>query len=265
MTREELQNFINDNDEHIELEYKLKPNFDDIETAINHITKRIYFKILKAIYALANTKGGVLYIGIGEDKKNRKRTIVGVDDCDQKQIDSIFKKIHPKITIKKEFIKLEPEKREVIKITVDKLKLYDKPQLLNGVLYIRKKINEKDAETKTATTEEWIKIYFESYPYWLDSVRDNIYKVKNEQDNFVVKQFITGLKGHIKRFANENDITDKEIIKNAEKILDNIQTGISEIKLLKATPEAKQEKPVDIDKAIDDFIKTYKAIIDMGV
>ena len=73
MTREELQNFINDNDEHIELEYKLRLNFDDIKKAIDHITKRIHFNILKAIYALANTKGGVLYIGIGEPKDGDKK------------------------------------------------------------------------------------------------------------------------------------------------------------------------------------------------
>ena len=64
MTEKELLAFIENpnNKESNTLEYKLKPNFNEIEQSIKEIPKRMHFNILKTIYAFANTIGGDLYI-----------------------------------------------------------------------------------------------------------------------------------------------------------------------------------------------------------
>ena len=268
MTKKELQSFIESNKERKDLEYKLKPNFNEIKNTIEHLTKRMHFNILKTIYAFANTEGGTLFIGISEDKekstKKWERTIVGVDNCDQELIKSLCKRISKKITIKKEeIIKLKEEKREVIKIVVNKLKMYDKPQLLDGILYFR----DNDS-TKSATEDDWRKILYieeQFYLYYLEGVRDNLYKIRKDQDTFMAKQFITGLKQHIEKFANENQITDNDLIKKLKKLLNKIQSGITKATNLKSTIDAPMEQHINIDKDIEDFVKTYKTIIEIGV
>ena len=66
MTEEGLKTFIenSENKENQTLEYKLKPNFSEIKETFDHIKSRVHFKILKTIYAFANTVGGELYRGI---------------------------------------------------------------------------------------------------------------------------------------------------------------------------------------------------------
>ena len=123
MEEKELRDFIKNNEENITLEYKLKPNFNEIKEGIDAIKKRMHFKILRTIYAFANTEGGDIYIGI----KDKKRTIEGVDDCDIKLVEKqILSKMDRIIKIEKEHFKLK-NNRVVIKIKVNKLNLWDKP------------------------------------------------------------------------------------------------------------------------------------------
>ena len=264
MTEQELQNFIENNNECIDLEYKLKPNFNEIKKALTHLSKRMHFNILKTIYAFANTEGGTLFIGIKEDNGTKKPIKVGVDNCDEKLIDSILKQVSKKINLKKKKpIKIKSQKRVVIKIVVYKLKLYDNPQLLDGILYLR-----DDNSTKSATADDWRKICIEKqfYLYDLNIVRDNLHKIK-KQDSFIAGQFITGLIQHIKKFAKENKIPDdNETIKKSKELLNTIQKGITarEITNLKFATGKLAGPEQDINKAIDDFIKTYEIIIKMG-
>jgi len=58
---DELHAFIEKYNESLTLEYKLRPNFHDIKESIEAIKKRMHFKILRTIYAFANTEGGELY------------------------------------------------------------------------------------------------------------------------------------------------------------------------------------------------------------
>ena len=91
MTEEKLKAFVEnpENKEGQTLEYKLKPNFCEIKETFDHIKDRVHFKILKTIYAFANTKGGELYIGVGD-----KKEIIGIDSFDKKIVeDTILKKV----------------------------------------------------------------------------------------------------------------------------------------------------------------------------
>lgn len=278
MTRQELQDFIDKNNESTRLEYKLKPNFSNIKKVMEHISKRMewmHFNILKTIYAFANTKGGDLYIGIGEyeyedkdeSKKKKKQTIVGVDAGDLSLIESVLNKKSPKITIIKKTIPLTEEKRDVIKITVKELERYDKPQLLDGVLYVRR----DDESHPIQSFEDQLKIYKKEqfYLFLLKGLEANLHGIKDTSNNFMVKQFIDGLKHHIRQFANQNKITNPEIMNEAENLLNKIQKRIIKSKSLKTkspieAPDNVGQKK-SIDESINDFMKTYKAIIKLGV
>ena len=56
---------------------------------ITEIQDKMHFKILKTIYAFANTKGGDLYVGI----ENKKQSIEGIDSCDKKIVERILKQV----------------------------------------------------------------------------------------------------------------------------------------------------------------------------
>ncbi len=107
MTEIELRKFVNKNNEGQNLEYKLKSNFNEIKEMIEHIKERMHFKILKTVYAFANTEGGTLYVGIEEKKiskseseNRREKVVVGIDEYDKKVVEAILNKVTPKITKK---------------------------------------------------------------------------------------------------------------------------------------------------------------------
>ena len=271
MAEEKLQHFINENPESYKLEYKLKPNFSEIKEVMKHIDKRMewmHFNILKTIYAFANTKGGDLYLGIDEDDKGEKRTVVGLADYDLKLIKNVIKKVTQTITKNMEIIPLKEEKRSVVKITVKELDSYDKPQILDGVLYVRRNDQNYPIQSFEKSLGMYKKEQF--YLFLLKGIEKNIHDMVNTQDTFMIKQFFDGLKYHIKQFARGYQITDVQLIQKAEDILNEIQKAIevsksAKTKLLLDIPDISVQKKLNIDKSIDDFIKMYKIIVRMGV
>ena len=271
MTEAELQNFVDEHKEGTKVEYKLKPNFNDTRDIIEYVRKKRHFNILKTIYAFANTDGGTLYIGVGEPQDDnmtrKKRVVVGVDDCDMKLIEGILTRVDKKITRNTEIVQLE-NKRKVMKIIVEKLKSYDKPLHLDGVFYFRKNDSTHVVKFFAEAVPMYKKDQF--YLFLLKGVESNLCTIKEEEDNFMIKQFIDGLKNHIKLFANTHNITDKETINKAEQLLDEIQKEIKKtrqdrIKSLTDVPDISTHREINIDELIDKFIQTYKIIIEMGV
>ena len=268
MTEEELQTFIQTNNtESQSLEYKIKPNFNDIQEAIKHITKRMHFNILKTIYAFANTKGGDLYIGIRENKKAKKMEAVGLNTEDVGLIKSIMGKVNPKVVKKTEFIELKTKDREVIKITVSELKLYDKPQLLDGILYYR----EGDQTKTLKNFENSPKIYQNQqfYLFLLEGIKNNFQEFQKklsseikDDKSFTHDQFIKGLKSHINKFAIDNNIKDHDKIKKAKNLLDNIQKAINSKQSI-SIDDILKKPPENTKKLINNFIEIYKSIIDL--
>ena len=269
ITEEELRNFIKNNqNENQTLEYKLKPNFNEIKEVMEHIKERMHFKILTTIYAFANTEGGDLYVGIGEknisessEEYKKGKIVVGVDECDEKTIKRILEQVTPKITKNGEKIPLKEEKRHAIKISVDELKLYEKPQLLNGVLFWRENDNTKVVKS----FEDASKIYRREqfYGFLLKGIKENLYKIAKEKNSFISDQFIAGLKEHIIIFTKDNKVTDRDIVEKAIQQLGQIHEVITE---RRSQLFVAQAQPVyDINKLISDFISTYKAIIRLGV
>ena len=251
MTEEELLSFVKkpNNKENLVLEYKLKPNFNEINKNIKEIQKRMHFNILKTIYAFANTKGGELYIGIGD----KKQTLEGVDECDKE----ILNKIDTSIKKEKEIIKLK-NGRVVIKITVYPLKIYDKPLFVDGILYVR----EDDTTKAKKSFGDYLALYTDKQLYmcYVRGIKSNLKKLKEQKKQFELDQFIEGLKVHIKSMIEENKIKDEEVLKKAEDLLDNIRQKV--IDSIKKPKEASLiTSPLDLDLLIDKFIKVYKKII----
>ena len=270
MTEIELQKFVSEHDEGLKLEYKLKPNFNEIKEMIGHLNERMHFKILATIYAFANTGGGDLYVGIGEknisensSEYKKEKIVIGVDEYDEKIIKRILEKVTPKITKQYKIIQLKKEKRNVIKISVNELKLYEKPQLLDGILYYRKNCHTKTVKSFEDVSNIYKKEQF--YRFLLNGIERNLKKIKEEVDQFVIDQFIEGLKTHISEFAKKNKIIDFETVKNAESKLKDIQEAIIEKKSqsgrLPGGISPNKIKLIDIDRHINDFIETYKTII----
>ncbi len=276
MTEKELQDFIKDNPSESEtLEYKLKPNFNEIKSTMEHLLKRMHFKILQTIYAFANTNGGQLYIGI-DDKKE----IIGLDKVDEtmilgpdkKAFKGMISKINKAISFKPNEIPLEKKDRKVIIITVEPLKLYDKPQLLDGVFYFRK----NDSTMTADKTDSWKRIYenHQLYFYALEAIKNNLNKIIDRKSDFkdtsVADHFIEGLKVYIDDFAKKYYITtEKEIINKSKSLLEKIQ-GLLHKKINKSQPHENSIKSLSSStekekQLIDDFINTYKQIIELGV
>ena len=275
ITEEELRNLIKNNqNEDQTLEYKLKPNFNEIKEVTEHIKERMHFKILTTIYAFANTEGGDLYVGIGEKNISesgkeckKEKIVVGVDECDEKTIKRILEQVTPKITKEGEMIQLKEEKRHVIKISVDKLNLFEKPQLLDGIAYYR-----DGDQTKTVKSfEDAPKIYQKElyYGFLLKGAERNLKQIKDERNSSVVNSFIEGLKYHINEFVRKNKIADHELVSNAEKQLEFIKGEL----MKKNTQRSNLFKGVSSDEIqytninthISDFINTYKQIIQSEV
>ena len=259
MTETELLTFINNpnNKESETLEYKLKPNFNEIRKSIGEIQNRMHFNILKTIYAFANTKGGELYIGI----ENNEQSIEGIDNCDKKIVEqTILQQVDPIIKKEKKNIQLK-NGRVVIKIQIYPLKIYDKPLFVDGILYVRENNTTKKADKS-----------FKNYPsfyedkqlymcYW-GGIESNLKKLA-EQNNFEVQQFIKGLKTHIKSFIEQNQITGYEnALSEAEDLLDKIERKIVDPK--SQPTDTLPAISSDLGSLIDQFIGIYKNIISKG-
>ena len=257
MTETELLTFINNpsNKENETLEYKLKPNFNEIESSIKAITNRMHFNILKTIYAFANTEGGELYIGVTDEKH-----IEGIDEPDKNIVtEKIWEKVDQSIKKEKEIIKLK-NGRVVIKIKVFSLKIYDKPLFVDGVLYVR----ENNRTKKVSSFKNYLSLYEDRQLYmcYVRGIENNLKKLA-EQNDFEVQQFIKGLKAHIKSFIEQNRITGYEnTLSEAEDLLDTIgqKTVDSENQSTDTLPDI----PSDLDSLIDKFIGIYKNIISKG-
>ena len=262
MTEEDLNEFIKYNEESETLEYKLKPNFNEIDKSIKKIQKRMHFNILKTIYAFANTEGGELYIGVDEDRgADIPYKAEGMNSCDKKIVEqTILKPLQSSIIkTEKEDIQLE-NGRVVIKINVDKLQLYEKPIFLDGILYVRK---GKSTE-KVSSFNDYLQLYKDKQLYmcYEKGIKSNLKKLAEQDKNFEIKQFIEGLKIHIKSFIENNQITGYEqalnkvesLLRDIEQKLNNQASNIVD----------SQDKLPSLDSLIEDFIKTYKAIISKG-
>ena len=292
MTEKELCDFIENpqNKESETLEYKLKPNFNEIDQIIKEIKEKACFNILKTIYAFANAKGGDLYIGIKEIKesgtqnskqKQGKRRIEGLDDSDKNIVEKkILNQVSPIIKTKKEKINLE-NGRIVIKIKVYPLKLYEKPLFADGILYVR----ASDTTRAIKTYEDYLSLYENKqlYMFYEKGIKSNLKKLTGKRSHFEVQQFIEGLKMHVRFFINNNKITGCEkALEDVESLLDQMQQEAARLMNVKArlkpaalpTDQIKQE-PVnskddlqyshsDLDSLIDKFIKIYKNIVSKG-
>lgn len=265
MKEEEPLNFIKNHKENVNLEYKLKPNFNEIQNNIKEITNRMHFNILKTIYAFANTEGGELYVGI-EDKNSivksvgdtdRKR-VEGLDHCDIEIIEQILKQVNPIIKVeKKERIKLK-NGRIVIKIQVNKLNVWDKPLFVDGILYVR----EGNKTKKINSFKSHPLIYEDKQLYMCiaEGIKSNLKKL-NQSENFDAQQFIEGLKLHMKYFIKKNKLRGyEEALIKAEDLLDKIRQKIIDQKS-KSKEASPITSPLDLDLLINEFIKVYKNII----
>ncbi len=253
MTEKKLLAFIQEHKESEILEYKLKPNFNEIQENIKEIQKRMHFNILKAIYAFANSNGGDLYIGV-EDKK---RSIEGIDSCDKKRIEKILEQVNPKITKEEEIISLK-NGRVVIKIKVDPLKIYDKPLFLDGILCFR----ENDTTACNKSLGDYLSLYEDRQLYmcFTEGIKSNFKQLKKKREPFELNQFIKGLKTHIKSLIAKKQITGWErALKEIEDLLDKIkQKGYDP----KDPSQGASQKPLlDFDSLLDKFIELYKKII----
>ncbi len=269
MTEKDLRDFIDQHHPESEtLEYKSKPNVNVIKKIIKHIQKRMHYNIVKSIFAFANTNGGHLYIGIRENKKKEKLEIVGVDKEDENIIKDMLKRVATIISYTKEIIKLKKLERNIIHITVQPLKLYDKPQLLNGVLYFR-----DGNKTELVKRDGWKELYEKKqlYFYVLEGIKNNLNKIiqGDFKDIFVTDNFITGLKEHINSFNKKDKVIDKKAINKAINKAILLLNKIKDVSNKQV--ENKYQLPKDVKEKqpqkqlIDDFIKTYKQIMDLGV
>ncbi len=134
---------------------------------------------------------------------------------------------------------------------------------MDGIAYYR----DGDHTKAVQSFEDAPKIYQKElyYRFLLKGVERNLRKIKDERHNFVVDQFIAGLKNHIK---NDNEITNHSMVQKALQQLDQINKAIINCisqSSIDKQPISDANKPIDIDKLIDEFINTYKAIIKLGV
>ena len=234
------------------MEYKLKPNFNEIKECINSIIKRTHFNVLKTIYAFANSKGGDLYVGIGDEL-----TIEGIDNYDKKIVKGILKRTDKKVKIEQKIIKLK-NSRVVMKIKVDPLKIYDKPLFLGGILYVR----ENKTTIAKKSFEEYLSLYKnrQLYMCFTKGIKSNLNQLKEQREPFELNQFIEGLKFHIKSLIEKNKITEYEKkLKEMENLLDRIKQKFVD---LGDIPQGSSKAPFpDFNSLVDKFIDLYRAII----
>ena len=255
MIEKNLLTFIENNQENLTLEYKLKPNFYDIKKCINAIKDRMHFNILRTIYAFANTKGGELYIGVTDKEK----TLEGIDASDRKIVEQqILKQVNEIIQKESEIIELK-NGRVVMKIQVNELNIQDKPLFLDGILYVR-----KGNETQKVTSfQKHFSIYENKQLYmcFVKGIESNLKKLKNQSEEFDIHQFVEGLKFHIESFITKNKLKGYETeIKKAEDLLDKIRQQIIDSNS-KSKTVSRITSFTDLDSLIDEFIKVYKNII----
>ena len=260
MDQKDLENFIkNPPKEGSTLEYKLKPNFNEIEQSIKHITKRMHFNILKTVYAFANTEGGDLFIGICEHTQNqqKKYEITGIDTTDEGIVTSILKRVNQKIDKKIERIQLKEQKRTVLHIKIQPLKWVDKPQLLNGILYIREDANTIQAQSASEATSVYTtKQLF--YLFLTKNLKDILFKSIDNKNNSFSFKFIEALTNHITaKYSNvEQEKLVTQCLNNIKKVMESDKSPFKTTKL----PDLE-----DKNKLIDEFIDAYKSILQTGV
>ena len=252
MNENELKQFTERNKEETNsLEYKLRPNFSEIKETIDHIKERMHYGFIETIYAFANTKGGDLYIGI-----DNEGIIKGVDESDLQIIENEIKKINNKITLETKTIILQ-NGRKVKKITVDQLKSYEKPQLLNGVLYWRDKDNTKKVKSFSDVPSIYKKEQF--YMYMTNGIRESLKEITQKNNYFDIEQFIKGLKTHMDK---KKSTFNQEDLKKGLDLLDKIQ---NKFKPKSSVTESFEKTNIDefptIDADIEEFIKIYRLIM----
>ena len=262
MTEKELLAFIQsrNNRENETLEYKLKPNFNEIKKNIKEIQDRMHFNILKTIYAFANTEGGDLYIGIREIKRDKLPfEPEGIDECDKKIVDQILEQVDKSIKINKDTIKLT-NSRTVVKIKVDRLKLHDKPLFLDGILYVR----ENDNTKKVNSFVKDFPLYKDKQLYmcFTEGIKSNLRQLKEQTECFELSQFIEGLKIHIKSLI-EKRAGYEEKLQKVERLLDQMKQKKDEMASpnLQALPVQSIRISPGFDSLVDKFIDLYKKII----
>ena len=89
-----------------------------IENSTVELKRQVVEDIRKTVIAFANTKGGILYVGIENDG-----TIVGVEDSDKEMLkisNMIRDGIKPDVTIFVSCTREESESRDIIKVVVQR-------------------------------------------------------------------------------------------------------------------------------------------------
>ena len=242
MTEEELRAFVKNNKENRELEYKLKPNFNDIKESMKEISNKMQFNIKRTIYAFANTRGGTLYVGI-EDKS---QTIKGLDDCDKETVYSIIRSVDEEIKLAVEEVRIDRIDRDVIIINVKRLSFNKKPRLLDGVLYVRE--NDKTRWIKKPNTLSLLYDENQLYVTLTTGIEKNLKNLIYKEDSFSLSQFSEGLKVHIRAFIEKNKITEYE-------------ESLSELEALLDQLTSRKADRLKLDPLADEIVRLYKTII----
>ncbi len=267
MNQKDLEEFIRKHQkESTILEYKVKLNCNTKKELIKFIKGTMHSNILRTIYAFANTDGGTLFIGIDEHKNSQnnssKYEITGIDRIDEKIVNDTLKNMDSKIDTKTEYIELKEQKRKVLKVDVQPLRLGDKPQLLDGVLYFREYDQTKTVKSFGEASSIYAKTQF--YFFLIKGLKENLHNSINNENTFTSIQFIDGLINHVNEFTKEHYI-NSEISKNAVKYLEDIKKVVQHDRGLFKTPLSPDFKLESKDKLIDNFIGIYKSIIEAGV
>lgn len=267
MLKEKELKFIEKNgQEHQTLEYKLRPNHFNID---GHIKKYMHCNIKKIIYAFANTKGGVLYVGVCDKHEDFRTRIIGIEKIDTNKIIDVIKGVvnNTPIQVKGERILIEEKRNHVVKITVGKLEFFNKPQLLDGILYYR----VGDSIRRVESFPKEIEFYhnYQIYLFLTKGIERNLQNLFSSQnlDIFKANQFLDGLKYHIEEFGIDNNVDDNKMTKVIS-LLNQIKRSITKIADSKTeyrpTLQVNMESTNDIDKDINKFVNTYREIIGLS-
>ena len=127
---EELSKFLEkeETQENEKLEFKEQINHIKKSDIKKFIDTYFEFNIVKAIYAMANTKGGNVLIGISDNKE-----IIGIKERDVEYLKEIIKEIDV-IDIRIEELKSE-KGRMVLNIKVKPVSIYQKAIIKKGTIY----------------------------------------------------------------------------------------------------------------------------------
>ena len=255
---EELSNFLEKEEtrEDEKLEFK---------ESLNHIKKKdvkdfvdAYFEVnfVKAIYAMANTKGGNVLIGISDGKE-----IIGIRKGEVDFVEKTIKTIQKIAGIETEIKKLEFTKRRVVlNIIVKKGKPYQKVITKKGIIYYR----EGSSSQSVKSNKDLEKLYGNEqfYNFYSEGIRENLKSLKNDtKTDFDIDNYIIGLQKHIKEDKNREGFFI--FGKNIKKLLELSSEIKKELIIKKKTTDIDQEEPEkkNIDEHIKEFIEIYKESI----